>query len=131
MKTPAIQLNSQTFWLILIGLLIFLSVGFFTTASYGMSLLQKKSNDMAQLKAQNQKAQDELNSLQLAKKEVQKYSYFKAVASSVIPSDKNQAEAVLEIYQMASQAGIGLQSVTFPASTLGQAAAVSATGAGS
>lgn len=130
MKPPNIELNSKTFRLILSGLLALLTISFFAIALHGMSLLEKKSNDMVQLKAQSQKAVNQLNNLQVAKKEVQKYSYFKAVASSVIPSDKDQAETVLEIYQMASQSGIALQSVTFPASTLGLSGSLNAAGSG-
>jgi hypothetical protein len=70
-----------------------------------------------------------LNNLEQAKKEVNKYSYFKDVAKTVIPSEKNQAETVLEIYQMAQQSGIAIQSITFPASTLGQAAGAPPPGA--
>lgn len=130
MKPPKIQFDNKTFRLILSGILCLLCLGFFVITLQGISILEKKSNDMVQLKAKSQTAQDQLNSLQVAKKEVQKYSYFKSVASSVIPSDKNQAEAVLEIYQMANESGIALQSVTFPASSLGETAAQSATAAG-
>ena len=128
MKPPKLQLNNRTIKLILSGLLIFLGFGFFLVAFKGISLLEKKSDHMVQLKTQSQAAQDQLNGLQIAKKEVQKYSYFKSVASTVIPADKDQAEAVLEIYKIAKQSGIALQSVTFPTSTLGETAAQSATG---
>lgn len=130
MKPLNIQLDNRTFRLILGGLLGLLCLTFLVVTFKGISLLEKKSNDMVQLKAQSQKAQSQLNNLQIAKKEVQKYSYFKTVASNVIPSDKDQAQAILEIYQIASQAGIALQSVTFPASTLGVSGTESATGSG-
>jgi len=130
MKSLNIQLNNRTFRLILAGSLALLCLAFLIVTFKGISLLEKKSNDMVQLKAQSQKAQSQLNNLQIAKKEVQKYSYFKAVASNVIPGDKDQAQAVLEVYQIASQSGIALQSVTFPASTLGVSGTESATGTG-
>lgn len=125
-----ITFDSKTFRLILGIVFILLGIGFFVITFQGISILEKKSNDMVQLKTQSQTAQNQLNSLQIAKKEVQKYSYFKTVANSVIPSDKNQAEAVLEIYQMANESGIAIQSVTFPASSLGATVAQSATGTG-
>ncbi len=127
MKPLKIEFNSKIFRLILSVLLVLLGIGFFATAFHGISLLEKKSGEMVQLKSQSQSAQTQLNNLQIAKKEVKKYSYFKAVANTVIPSDKDQAEAVLEIYQLASQSGIAIQSVTFPASTLGSSIAESAT----
>jgi hypothetical protein len=131
MKPPKIELNNKTFRLILSGALALLGLAFFIIAFRGISAIEKKSGEMVQLKAQSQAAQNQLNNLEVAKKEVQKYSYFKSVANSVIPSDKDQAEAVLQIYQLANESGITLQSVTFPTSTLGETAAQSATGTGS
>jgi len=114
------KLDSKTLRLILIGGLALLVVGFFATAFLGLSTLGKKSQSLVSLKSESQNADKRLSNLEQAKKEVQKYSYFKAVAKTVIPSEKNQAETVLEIYQMAQQSGIAIQSITFPASTLGQ-----------
>lgn len=114
------KFDSKTLRLILISCLVLLGVGFFATAFLGLSVLSKKSQSLVQLKSQSQSTDTRLNNLEQAKKEVDKYSYFKDVAKTVIPSDKNQAEAVLEIYQMAQQSGIAIQSITFPASTLGQ-----------
>jgi len=41
------------------------------------------------------------------------------IAEAVVPQDKNQAEAVREIVNIAAANGVTLASVTFPASTLG------------
>lgn len=117
------KFDSKTLRLVLIGSLALLSIGFFATAFFGLSVLSKKSQSLVALKAESQSTDQRLNNLEQAKKEVDKYSYFKDVAKTVIPSEKNQAETVLEIYQMAQQSGIAIQSITFPASTLGQAAA--------
>jgi hypothetical protein len=57
--------------------------------------------------------------LSKAKKDVDKYKYFNQVAVTVIPNDKNQAQAVSDIFQIASQSGLLLENVTFPSSTLG------------
>jgi hypothetical protein len=115
------KFDSKTLRLIMIGSLVLLSVGFLATAFLGLSALSKKSQSLVQLKSESQDTDTRLNNLEQAKKEVAKYSYFKDVAKTVIPSEKNQAETVLEIYQMAQQSGISIQSITFPASTLGQA----------
>lgn len=123
------KLDSKTLRLALIGCLALLSLGFFATAFLGLSELSKKSQSLVQLKSESQSTDTRLNNLEQAKKEVAKYSYFKDVAKTVIPSEKNQAETVLEIYQIAQQSGIAIQSITFPASTLGQAAGVPAAGA--
>ena len=123
------KLNSKNVRLGLIGSLAVLTVAFFGTAFFGLSVLSSKSQSLVKLKSQSQNTENRLSNLEQAKKEVDKYNYFKAVAKTVIPSEKNQAEAVLEIYQMAQQSGISIQSITFPASTLGQSTGTPAAGA--
>lgn len=92
---------------------------FFAVMFQGLSLLSSKSHKLVDMRVQSQSADAQLSNLEKTKKDVEKYSYFKSVAATVIPNDKNQAEAVLELNQMASQAGISLQNITFPTSTLG------------
>jgi hypothetical protein len=94
-------------------------VMFIAMSVLGLSMLSAKSQKMVDLKSQNKVLDSQLSSLGRARKEVQQYSYFKQVAKSVIPSDKDQAHAVLDIFQLADEAGISLQSVTFPSSNLG------------
>lgn len=112
------KLDSKNVRLILIvGLVVAIAV-FFGVAFYGLSVLSSKSQDLANLKTQSQAADSQLVNLVQAKKDVAKYSYFKSIANTVIPTDKNQAQAVLEINKIADDAGISIQSITFPASTL-------------
>lgn len=110
--------NKMLRW-ILLGALGLSVVIFFAVMVEGLSLLSSKSQQLVDLKVKSQTADAQLSNLEQAKKDVEKYSYFKEVASTVIPNDKDQAEAVLEINQMASQAGITIQAITFPASNLG------------
>lgn len=85
----------------------------------GLSLLGKESQSLVDLKVQSQTADAQLSNLEQAKKQVEQYSYFKDVAKSVIPNDKDQAASVIEINDMAQESGIVIQSITFPASNLG------------
>jgi hypothetical protein len=120
------KLDSKTLRLILIGGLGLSVIAFFGIAIFGLSVLNSKSRSLVDLKVQSQSAYNQLSNLVQSKKEVEKYAYFKTVAKTVIPSDKNQAQAVLEINQMANDSGISIQSITFPASTLGVGAAATA-----
>lgn len=129
------KLNSKNLRLGLIGGIAVLSLAFFVIAIAGLKVLGHESDSLVQLKVKSQKTQELLVNLEFAKKEVQKYAYFKDVAKTVIPDDKDQAEAVVELYKIANQSGIALQSIIFPASTLGKggsavASPQSATGAG-
>jgi hypothetical protein len=85
----------------------------------GIGKLESKSHQLSDLRLQSRVVDDQLASLTQAKAEVSKYAYFKDVAKSVIPSDKDQAQAVVDIFKMADESGISLQNVAFPASTLG------------
>ncbi|MGH7156548.1 MAG: hypothetical protein ACREGG_00295 [Candidatus Saccharimonadales bacterium] len=113
------KLNSKNIRLILAASLVLSLVAFFAITFLGLSVLSSKSQKIVDLKVQSQTADAQLANLQSSKKQIEQYSYFKNVAATVIPSDKDQAESVLEIFQMANASGIDIQSITFPASSLG------------
>jgi hypothetical protein len=117
------KLDSKKLSLALVGGLILSVIAFFIIALHGLSILNNKSHSLVDLKAQSQSQYNELINLVQAKKEVQKYGYFKNIAKTVIPDEKNQAQAVLEINQMAALSGMSIQSITFPISTLGGSSA--------
>lgn len=113
------NITTKQLRLILLGCLG-LAIGLFLAfTSLGLSMLSAKSQKMVELKLQSKTLDAQLSGLEAAKKDILKYSYFKTVAKTVIPNDKNQAQAVLDIFQIAQASGIDIQSVTFPASTLG------------
>lgn len=116
-------LNSRKLNWLLLGSLCLLAIIFLAVAVEGLSVLGKKSQSMVNLKVQSQSADEQLVNLQRSKEQVKKYAYFKDVAKTVIPNDKDQAEAVVQIYQFANEAGIALKSITFPTSSLGLSAA--------
>jgi hypothetical protein len=99
------------------------------------SVMGNRSNKLVGLKAKDQALNQEQLQLSNAKKEVAKYSDLQKITQTIVPEDKDQAEAVREIVNIAGANGISLASVTFPASTLGgtsagSAAAGSSSGAG-
>lgn len=112
-------MNSKRLRMILLACLGSMALFFVLNYAVGMSLLSKKSQKMVSLKSENKALEAQLISLAQAKREVQQYSYFKDVAKSVIPNDKDQAQAVIDIIRMANESGIVIQSITFPSSTLG------------
>ncbi|HET9850158.1 MAG TPA: hypothetical protein VFP35_00815 [Candidatus Saccharimonadales bacterium] len=112
-------MDSKRFQLILLAGLSACVLVFIILAVGGLSKLSAKGSDVSALKQKTQAADAQLSNLEIAKKQIAKYSYFKTVASTVIPNDKDQAQAVLDIFQMADQAGISLQTVNFPTSNLG------------
>ena len=116
----------------LLGLLGVSIVFFLTAAVTGLNKLSAKSKELVSVKLENKTVEAQLSSLELAKKEVEKYAYFNEVAKTVIPNDKDQAQAVLAIFQMAQEVGIAIANITFPTSNLGTGTgSASATGTGS
>jgi hypothetical protein len=111
--------NSKTIRLLLMAGIAISVLAFLAATAVGLSILKSKSNSMVELKVKSQTADAQLSNLEKAKKQVQKYAYFKDVAKTVIPTDKNQAEDIIEINRVANEAGISIQSITFPTSTLG------------
>jgi type II secretory pathway pseudopilin PulG len=120
-QKPARQfkLDSKNLRLILLGSLAFSVLLFAIVLLLGLSLLGKQSQKMVDLKVQSQTADVQLSNLEKAKKQVETYSFFKDIAKTVIPSDKDQAASVIEINKMAQESGINIQGITFPASSLG------------
>ncbi len=113
------NLSPKQLRLALIGLLALVALTFLITAIGGLKILSSKSQQMVDAKLQNKIVDTQLTNLEQAKKQVQKYAYFNDVAKTVIPNDKDQAQAVLDIFQLASRSGIAIASITFPTSTLG------------
>lgn len=90
-------------------------------------LLKSKADTLVDLKLQSQVISNQQTGLQKAKKQVAQYSSFKETAKSIVPQDKDQAQAVREISKIATESGIPrLSSITFPLSTLGGASGATA-----
>jgi hypothetical protein len=112
-------LNSKNLRLILLSALGLSVILFAAVTILGSTILSSESKKMVGLKVKSQTAQAQLENLEQAKKQVQKYFFFKQVAATVIPNDKNQASDIVEIFKIADQAGINIESIKFPTSTLG------------
>lgn len=62
------------------------------------------------------------DSLTQAGRSLNNYRELSNLAKTIVPKDKNQAEAVRQIVNLANQNGVSLSSITFPASNLGSSA---------
>jgi len=113
-------MNSKRVHLILIGLTTLLLVAL-PAGAFGINkLLQSKADSLVRLKLEDQVLAGQQVDLTKAKKDVATYSDLNQIAKTIVPQDKDQAEAVLEISNLAQDSGINqLSSITFPASTLG------------
>jgi hypothetical protein len=112
-------MNNKQLRMVLLGLLGFLIFLFAAFSYWGIGQINKRGQKVVDLKLQNVVLDSQIENLVQAKKEISQYVYFKSIANSVIPNDKNQAQAVLDITRMAQESGILIQNITFPASNLG------------
>lgn len=105
--------------LVLLGLLAGAGLLFFIIAFAGLGILSAKTQGLIELEQQSKTVDAQSTNLAASKKQVEQYAYFNDIAKTVLPSDKDQAQAVLDIFSLADQSGIAIASVTFPASNLG------------
>jgi hypothetical protein len=117
-------MNSKRLYFLLLSgfvLLVLVTAG----VAYGANtLLASQSKKLAEAKATNQALDNQSAQLKKNKNDILKYGELNKIAQTIVPQDKDQAEAIREITNLAQESGIGqLSSITFPASTLGTTAA--------
>lgn len=112
-------MSSKRLHTVLIGIVALLFVCLLGGV-YGVNkLLTSETDNLVVLKAKSQALTQEQTSLNKAKKDALRYENLNKIAQAVVPQDKNQAEAVREIVNIAADNGITLAAINFPASTLG------------
>ena len=112
-------MNSKRLYFALLGLIGLLFVGLLFGTYSANQLLAKKADRLSTLKAESQALSDERLTLRKAKGDIAKYESLEKIVKTVVPEDKDQAEAVRELVNIAASKGISLGSISFPASTLG------------
>jgi hypothetical protein len=116
---------------VMLGVVALLVIGVLVGTVQVNSLLKTKADHLTDLKLQSQVVSSQQTGLQQAKRQVTQYSKLEVTAKSIVPQDKDQAEAVREITNLAADSGISrLSSVTFPLSTLGGIAGATSSGSG-
>ena len=116
-------MDAKKLYIIMIAVLSLLGLGLVFGVYEANSLLENQSQALVAAKTKSQVATQSQMLLEQNKKDIQKYAELNTIAKSVVPQDKDQAEAVREITNLAAQSGIPqLSSITFPPSTLGGSA---------
>lgn len=92
--------------------------------AYGINtLLAKQSSTLVALKTKVLALDQEQLSLIKAKKDIKTYTGLYNIARAVVPENKDQAQTVRQITDLAAKNNITLESINFPASTLGSSLA--------
>jgi hypothetical protein len=113
------MMNSKRVFYLMVGCLVLLVAGTVGSTYLASSMLASKAKSLSDLKVQDAVLTEEQTRLIKAKSDVAKYAPLEAIARSVVPQDKDQAETAREIVKIASDSGIQLSSITFPTSNLG------------
>jgi len=114
-----LKINSQTIYYLMISLIVLFVIISLIATNEIVGLLNQQTNSLMSLKAQSQALTSEEANLVIAKKDVLKYSSLEKITQSIVPQNKDQAQAVREIVNLAGQNNITLNSIIFPSSTLG------------
>jgi hypothetical protein len=123
-------MNSKRIFFVMIGVLVILVLGTIGSAYVANTMLEKQAATLKNLKLLSQVNDQEEISLTQAKKDIKKYDELQQIAKTIVPQEKDQAETVRDIVQLAADSGFKPTSIALPTSTLGASAAGAATNVG-
>jgi hypothetical protein len=103
----------------MIGIIVLLIAGLIFGAYGADQLLQSQSKQLVNNRLQTSVLAQEQMELIQAKQDVKKYQNLATITQNIVPQDKDQAETVLQIVNLANKNGVALASITFPSSSLG------------
>jgi len=112
-------MTPKRLFIALCALLFIMFVGLFAGTYEMTGLLKTKSGALASNKSTLNLLRSQQTGLARAKQQVKQYSTLNTIAKTIVPQDKDQAEAVRQITNIANANGVVLTSITFPSSTLG------------
>lgn len=121
------MINSKRLYYLLLASLVLLGAGGIAGAVYGQKMLKQKTARLTQLKVESAALEEQQKALVQAKKDIDKYTELETIAKAIVPQDKDQARTVREIIKLADESGVKIGAITFPSSTLGNAAPKAAT----
>ena len=113
-------MTSKKLFFILIGILVLLAAITGGGVYLGNNFLKERTQEIVSLKAQSLALDEQQRSLVKAKQDINVHSDLENIAKVIVPQEKDQARTVREITRFAEESGVGISSITFPASTLGQ-----------
>jgi hypothetical protein len=112
-------MNSKYLYFTLLGIICLLIIGLAGGAYGAAQLLTSQSKQLVDNREQVKVLAQDQDELNTARRDIQKYQDLAAVAKSVVPEDKDQAQTVGQIVAIANANGVSLGSITFPNSSLG------------
>ncbi len=112
-------MNSKRLYQVLVGLVVLAILGLFGGAYMLNKLLTGQADTLQKQRVQIAVLDGQQESLNTAKKNIEKYQSLAKVAETIVPKDKSQALTIREITNIAKAHGIVLGAYNFPSSNLG------------
>lgn len=117
-------MKAKQLYYALVASLCIVLAGFVGVGFGANKVLGSQATKLSRLRAETSSAQAQQTAIMQDKGDITKYAQLNTIAASVVPQDKDQAQAVRQIVNLATDSGISsLTSITFPSSTLGTAGA--------
>jgi hypothetical protein len=116
-------MNPKRSFYLMCVIVVILLLGIIGGAYGAQVLLKKESDKLVGLKAKVNALSRQETSLKQAKKDIVANTELYNIAKVVVPENKNQAQAVRQVVNLANDNKIVLDSITFPASNLGNGVA--------
>lgn len=112
-------MNSKRMFFAMLGGIVVL-VGLCAAGTYfANNMIISEGKKLNELKLEDAVGDKKIANLQQAKKDIAKYEELEMIAKSVVPQDKDQANTVIELVNMAKESGITITAIEFPESQLG------------
>jgi hypothetical protein len=113
-------MNAKQLYFGLLAIFV-LMLGALIGVAYGANtILGSQAHKLSSQRATSESLSKQQTTLAKNKQDLVKYKDLNSIARTIVPQDKDQAEAVREIVNIAAQSGISkLSAITFPSSTLG------------
>lgn len=112
-------LTAKRVYLILSGLIVLSLLALAGCGYAADKFLKDKSKDVHDARLKTMVLEAQQAGLRKAKSDIDKYKDLAEIAKDIVPQDKDQAQTVREISNLAAKNGVRLGGITFPTSTLG------------
>jgi hypothetical protein len=116
-------MNAKKAYYVFIAILALCILCVFGAIYIGNSIMQKSSSKLVQTKLEDISADTKEQTYLQARKNLEEYSSLNETISQILPSTKDQAQAVKNLYQIGDANGIIVSDIQFPISTLGESSA--------
>lgn len=112
-------LNARKLYFVLCGLVVVALIMVGGSVYFASGFLKNKSKVVSDARLKTLVLEQKQAELRKAKADIEKYKELAEIAKSIVPQDKDQAQTVREISNLAAANGVTIGAITFPSSSLG------------